>query len=157
MCATTYALVQLLALWEMTSGLSPYSALRFILQRIHAVRQSTRLSGRFSHYFSLFPHVVSVFSAEHGSTADTCSASVYEAFWKDRRFYRFAWFHSGYKFMRHMEAGFAIDLTPRAVLFFPLNRPMMRCIMAGMTQKDSRLRSYVIIPVVLWRPIPMVL
>ena len=35
LCATTYALVQLLAvervgLWEMTSGLSPYSALRLV-------------------------------------------------------------------------------------------------------------------------------
>ena len=54
LCATTYALVQLLAvervgLWEMTSGLSPYSALRLVQQRIHAVRQSTRLSGRISH------------------------------------------------------------------------------------------------------------
>ena len=38
-------------LWEMTSGLSPYSALSLVRQRIHAVRQSTRLSGRISHYF----------------------------------------------------------------------------------------------------------
>ena len=42
-------------LWEMTSGLSPYSALSLVRQRIHAVRQSTRLSGRISHYFSWFP------------------------------------------------------------------------------------------------------
>ena len=32
-------------LWEMTSGLSPYSALSLVRQRIHALRQSTRLSG----------------------------------------------------------------------------------------------------------------
>ena len=49
--------------------------------------------------------------------------------------------HSGYKFIRQTtEAGFAGDLSPRAVLFFPLDRPMMRCIMrcimAGMDQKD---------------------
>ena len=30
---------------EMTSGLSPYSALSLVRQRIHALRQSTRLSG----------------------------------------------------------------------------------------------------------------
>ena len=29
--------------------------------------------------------IVSVFSAELGSTADTCGASVYEAFWKNFR------------------------------------------------------------------------
>ena len=63
------------------------------------------------------------------------------SFWKGRRFQRFAWFNSGYKFMRHMKAGFASDLTPRAVLFFPLFRPMMRCIMARMTLKDSCPRS----------------
>ena len=56
-------------LWEMTSGLSPYSALSLVRQRIHALRQSTRLSGRFSHYFSWF---LSVFSASLGSTMDTC-------------------------------------------------------------------------------------
>ena len=33
---------------EMTSCLSPYSALSLVRQRIHAVRQSTRLSGRIS-------------------------------------------------------------------------------------------------------------
>ena len=44
--------------------------------------------------------------------------------------------------MRHTtEAGFAGDLTPRAVLFFPLVRPMMRCIMAGMNHMDSCPRS----------------
>ena len=37
---------------QMTSRLSPYSALSLVRQRIHAVRQSTRLSGRISHYFS---------------------------------------------------------------------------------------------------------
>ena len=63
------------------------------------------------------------------------------SFWKGRRFQRFAWFNGGYKYMCRLEAGFASDLTPRAVLFFPLIRPMMRCIMAGMTQKDSCPRS----------------
>ena len=44
-----------------------------------------------------------------------------------RRIQRYAWFNSGYKFMRQTTAGFA-----GSVLFFPLVRPMMRCIMAGM-------------------------
>ena len=35
--------------WEMTSGLSPYSPLRLVRQLLHAVRQSARLSGRISH------------------------------------------------------------------------------------------------------------
>ena len=35
------------------------------------------------------------------------------------------------------EAGFAGYPTPRAVLFVPLVRPMMRCIMAGMDQEYS--------------------
>ena len=39
---------------EITSGLSPYSALSLVRQRIHAVRQSTRLSEIISHYFSWF-------------------------------------------------------------------------------------------------------
>ena len=109
-------------LWEMTSGLSPYSALSLVRQRIHAVRQSTGLSGIISHYFSWFPgddfmvspysalslvrqrkhglrqstelvvcsHIstwflgddfmfISIFSVELGSSADTCTASVYGA------------------------------------------------------------------------------
>ena len=53
-------------LWEMTSGLSPYSALSLVRQRLRAVRQSTWLSERISH-FSWFPGddflFVSVFSA----------------------------------------------------------------------------------------------
>ena len=49
-------------------------------------------------------------------------ASVYGAL-EGRRIQRYAWFNSGYKFMRHTtEAGFASDLPPRAVLFFPLVR-----------------------------------
>ena len=36
------------------------------------------------------------------------------------------------------EAGFAGDLAPRAVLFFPLVRPMMRCIMAGRRHHPCR-------------------
>ena len=67
--------------------LSPYSALSLVRQRIHAVRQSTWLSGSVSHYFLWFPgddfRVVSVFCAELGSTADACGASVYVAFWKN--------------------------------------------------------------------------
>ena len=35
-------------LWEMTSRLSPYSALSLVRQRIHVWRQSMRLSGRIS-------------------------------------------------------------------------------------------------------------
>ena len=63
-------------LWEMTSGLSPYSALSLVRQRIHAVRQSTSLYGRISHFLvsGRRLHVVSVFSAELGSTADTWTA-----------------------------------------------------------------------------------
>ena len=63
---------------------------RFLVrQRIHALRQSSRLYGRI---FTLFLvgfslgddfRIVSVFSAELGSTANTCAASVYEAFWKN--------------------------------------------------------------------------
>ena len=55
-------------LLEMTSGLSPYSALSLVRQRIHAVRQSTSLSGFLT--FSAFWwslgddfKIVSVFSA----------------------------------------------------------------------------------------------
>ena len=60
----------------MTSRLSPYSALSLVRQRIQAVRQSTRLSGRISHVLHAkgFPGddfmFVSVFSAELGSTVD---------------------------------------------------------------------------------------
>ena len=49
-----------------------------------------------------------------------------------RRIQRYAWFNSGYKFMRQTTAGFA-----GSVLFFPLVRPMMRRIMAGMDQEYS--------------------
>ena len=41
-------------------GLSPYSALSLVRQRIHAVRQFTRLSGRISHFFSCFPLVLRI-------------------------------------------------------------------------------------------------
>ena len=69
--------------WEMTSCWSPYSALSLVRQRTHALRQSTRLLEEF-HTLSWFTlgddfMLVSVFSAELGSTADTCTASVYEA------------------------------------------------------------------------------
>ena len=58
------------------------------------------------------------------------------SFLKGRRIQRYAWFYSGYKFMRQTtEAGFASDLTPRAVLFFPPVWPVMRCIMAGMNRR----------------------
>ena len=36
----------LCGVWEMTSGLSPYSVLILVRQRIHVGRQSARLSGR---------------------------------------------------------------------------------------------------------------
>ena len=36
-----------------------------------------------------------------GSTVDTCSALVVRSFWNGRRIQRYAWFNSGYKFMRH--------------------------------------------------------
>ena len=55
------------------------------------MRQSTRLSGRISHFLSWFLgddfKIVSVFSAELGLTVDTCGASVYEAFWKNFTFF----------------------------------------------------------------------
>ena len=105
--------------------------------------------------------LVSVFSAGLGSTRDTYTASVYGAFEEAHIFLEMSSCWSPYsvlslvrqrihalrqsitawdfhEFMRQTaEAGFAGDLTPRAVLFFPLVRPMMRCIMAGMNQKDS--------------------
>ena len=40
---------------------------------------------------------------------------------------RTAWFDRGYNFMRHT--------TEAGLLFFPLVRPMMRCIMAGMDRR----------------------
>ena len=54
--------------WEMTSGLSPFSSLSLVRQRIHALRQSTRLSFFLGDDFT----IVSVFSAELVSTVDTC-------------------------------------------------------------------------------------
>ena len=42
------------------------------------------------------------------------------------------WFNSGYKLMRQDYGCFA-----GTVLFFPLVRPMMRCIMTGMDQEYS--------------------
>ena len=105
------------SLTESLSGpFSPYSALSLVRQRIHALHQSTELFEE-----------AHIFPREGDS---------------GHRIQRYAWFNSGYKFMRQTaEAGFASDLTPRAVLFFPLVRPMMRCIMAGMNQKDSCPRS----------------
>ena len=50
-----------------------------------------------------------------------------QSFWNGRRVQRYAWFTSGYKFMRHT--------TEAGLLFFPLVRPMMRCIMAGMDRR----------------------
>ena len=73
----------------MTFGLSPYSVLRLVRQRIHALRQSTRLSGSVFFFLGDDFWFVSVFSVEIGSTADTCLASVYEAFWKN--FSNFSW------------------------------------------------------------------
>ena len=98
-----------------------------------------RLFGRISHV-ARFQDCLRI---QHSVWFDSgyMLASVYGAL-EGRRIQRYAWFNSGYKFMRHTtEAGFASDLPPRAVLFFPLVRPMMRCIMAGMNQKDSCPRS----------------
>ena len=80
---------------------------------------------------------VSVFSAMFGSTANTCTASVYGVFGRSpysapRSVQQWIQVHAS-------DYGgwvFASDLTPRAVLFFPLVRPMMRCIMAGIFLKD---------------------
>ena len=86
---------------QMTSCLSPYSALSLVRQRTHALRQSMEL-------------------------------------FKGRRIQRYAWFNSGYKFMRQTtEADFAGSLHLAPVLFVPLVRPMMRCIVAGMDQEYS--------------------
>ena len=51
-------------LWEMTSGLSPYSALSLVRQRRHVLCSSFSLGDDFK--------FVSVFSAQLGSTVDTC-------------------------------------------------------------------------------------
>ena len=71
--------ILVVVLWEMTSGLSPYSALSLVRHRIHALRQSMRLSGSVVFLWEM-TEIVSVFSAELGSSADTCTASVYGAF-----------------------------------------------------------------------------
>ena len=64
----------------MTSRWMPYSALYLVRQWIHV---SVSLRRRVSCAGGLFGddfRIVSVFSAELGSTADTCTASVYGAF-----------------------------------------------------------------------------
>ena len=58
--------------------LSPYSALSWVRQRIHALRQSTEIVVC-SHLGDDFMFI-SVFSVELASSADTCSASAYRAF-----------------------------------------------------------------------------
>ena len=63
----------------MTSCWSPYSALSLVRQRIHALRQSTELLKKLTYFLGDVFMLVSVFSAELGSTADTCTASVYGA------------------------------------------------------------------------------
>ena len=95
--------------WEMTSGLFPYSALSLVRQRIHAVRQSTRLSERISHNFSWFLgdyfKIVSVFSASLGSTMDTCLRQSrrfledFHTFWTFV-FQHNAWLDSGFLLIR---------------------------------------------------------
>ena len=73
--------------WEMTSGIihvfstlwfdSGYMlgvSLRGFLEAFHTISRGFSVGDDF--------RFVSVFSAELGSTADTCAASVYEAFWK---------------------------------------------------------------------------
>ena len=150
-------------LWEMTSGLSPYSALSLVRQRLPAVRQSTWLPERISHFswfpgddFMLSPYSVlrwvrqrihalrqsmefvvcfylgddfmfiSVFSVELASSADTCSASAYRAFGMVA-VSALCLVQRGYKFLR--------PTTEAGLLFFPLVRPKMRCIMAGMDRR----------------------
>ena len=66
-------------------SLSSYSALFVVHLWIHALRQSTELFED-AHTLSTWSNLgddfmfVSVCSAELGSTADTCTASVYGAF-----------------------------------------------------------------------------
>ena len=62
---------------------------------------------------------VSVFSVELGSTADTCLASVYEAFWKN--FSYFSWFlGDDFKIVSEFSAslGSAVDTCPRQSMRF---------------------------------------
>ena len=93
-------------LWEMTSCLSPYSALCLVQQRIHALRQSMEfLEGSPYSALCLVQQWIQVHASDYGGWV------------------------------------FASVLTPRAVLFFPLVRPMIRCIMAGIFQKDICPRS----------------
>ena len=77
---------RILVFWEMTSGIFfGILYLCLVRQRILFVRQSTELfedAHIFSPCLSEMTMIVSVFSAELGSTADTCAASVFEAFWK---------------------------------------------------------------------------
>ena len=58
-----------------------------VRQWIHVWRQPMRLFGRISRSSCWVVgddfRFVSVFCVELGSTADTCGASVYEAFWKN--------------------------------------------------------------------------
>ena len=58
--------------WEMTSCLSPYSALSLVRWWIHALRQSMELLMKLT-YFPRGGDSLTVFSAMLGSTANTCA------------------------------------------------------------------------------------
>ena len=138
-----------------------YSCIQHSLvrQRIHAVRQSTVFFIFYVNWWIMDPHVDSrpaLFQCLLGSTADTCGASVYGVFhilrdlvdygssgrFSTCSFSAFAWFHSEYKFMRQSTwLVFLVTMHLALFLFFPVLRPLMLDIMAGMDQKDSFLRG----------------
>ena len=77
------------------ASVSEASALSLVRQRIHALRSPWSFWKNFT-IFSCWAlgddfKIVSVFSAELGSTADTCLASVYEAFWKNFTLFSCCW------------------------------------------------------------------
>ena len=90
-----------------------------------------------------------------GSTADTCSASVHGVFhirelvdygssgrFSTCFFSAFAWFNSGYKFLRQSTWLVFLVTTHLALFSFVVLRPLMLDIMAGMDQKDSFMRGF---------------
>ena len=109
---------------RISSGLSPYSALCLVRQRIHAVRQFTEYFIFYVYWWIMDPQVDSrpaLFQRLLGSTVNT-SLCVSLRGWS-------SW----------------SQCTSRCVSFVVL-RPLMLDIMAGLDQKDNFLRGLVAIP-----------
>ena len=85
--------------------------------------------------------IVSVFSAELGLTADTCSASVYVVVFLAGSDAPRAVFPCLSAFRRRQQWQYMVfsgDEAPCAVFSFSVVRPKMCDIMAGMDEKDSQ-------------------